>query len=74
MRTSLRVPAKGFDQFVGRVIRNLAATSPPSDRGSELDLSQRQDSESMSRVAGGEAKKSIRARLIHVELDEGTRF
>jgi hypothetical protein len=66
--------AKGFNQFVGRVIRNLTTALPPPDRGSELDLRQRQDGKSMPCVTGGEAKKSIRARLIHVKLNEGTRF
>ncbi|HKM46446.1 MAG TPA: hypothetical protein VJX69_02605 [Terriglobales bacterium] len=66
--------AKSFHQFVGRVIWNLATSLAPADRGPELDLRQRQDGESMPCVAGGEAKKSIRARLIHVKLNEGTRF
>jgi hypothetical protein len=68
------MPTKGFHQFTGRVVRNLATTLPPPDCSPELDLRQRQDGESMPCVAGGEAKKSIRARLIDVKLNEGTRF
>jgi len=50
------VPAKGFDQFVGRVIRDLAATLAPPDRSAELNLRQRQNGESMPRVGGAKAK------------------
>jgi hypothetical protein len=68
------VPPKGFNQFVGCGMGNLATTLPSSDRSPELDLRQRQDGKPMSRIAGGEAKKPVRARFINVKLDEGTRF
>jgi hypothetical protein len=68
------MPAKGFKQSVGRVVRDLAATLASSDCSSELDLRQRQDRKSVPRVAGGEAKKPIRPRLVHVQFDEGARF
>src|SRR5271165_744142 len=68
------MPAKGFHQFVSRISRNFAATLSSPDCGSELNLGQRQDSKLMPRVASGEAKQSICTRLVHVELDEGTRF
>jgi len=65
---------KSFYQFVGRVIRNLATTLSPPDCSLELDLRKRQDGKSMPGVVGAESKKSLRAGLIHVQLDESARF
>src|SRR5271169_4762833 len=68
------MPTEGFNQLIGGIAGNLAAPLPSPDRSSELDLRQRQDGESMPCVAGGDGKKSIRARLIDVKFNEGTRF
>jgi hypothetical protein len=65
---------EGIDQFVGRVTGNLVATLPSPDGGAELDLRKRQNGKSMSRGAGGESKQSLRALLIHIELDKGASF
>jgi len=73
-KLALRMPTKSFYQFAGRVIRNLATTLAAPDCSPELDLCQRQDGKSMPRVICGESKKSLRAGLIDVQLDEGARF
>ena len=73
-KLTLRMPPKGLNQFVCHGWRNLTPTLAATDRGAELDLRNRQDGESMSSVASGEGKQALRAKLIHIQLDQGARF